>query len=148
MAELKTKVNEASVAVFLAGVPDDAKRRDSQIVLEMMRQATGIEPKMWGGSIIGFGTYHYVGKSSEGDWFPLGLSPRKQALTLYVLGGWEKYTELRARLGRHSLGKGCMYIRRLQDVDTDVLKELIGAALADAMELAAAEARKQSKAVA
>ena len=99
---------------------------------------------MWGDSMVGFGSYHYVGRSSSGDWFPLGFSPRKQALTLYVLGGWEQYVELRARLGKHSLGKGCMYIKRLRDVNMAVLQELVDAAFADALELARAEAQKQA----
>ena len=144
MAELKTKVNDASVEEFLNGVADEVKRKDSFVLLEMMRKAAQVEPKMWGGSIVGFGSYHYVGKSSEGDWPPLGFSPRKQTLTLYAMGGWEKYTDLRAQLGKHSLGKGCLYIKRLSDVKLPVLEQLIAAALADAIDTAQAGSSGQA----
>ena len=90
MTELKTKVNEANVTEFLDSLPDEVKRKDSHLILEMLQHATKTEPKMWGSSIVGFGAYHYVGKSGrEGDWRLAGFSPRKQTLTLYMLGGWE-----------------------------------------------------------
>ena len=148
MAELKTKVNDASVAEFLDRVADEVKRKDSQAILEMMRQATKAEPKMWGDSIIGFGSYHYLGKSSEGDSPLIAFSPRKQALTLYVLGGGREHAELLGQLGKHSRGKVCLYIKRLRDVSMPVLKLLIEAAFADAQELAQAEARKKTSAAA
>ena len=126
MAELKTKVNDANVTTFLDSIEDEAKRKDSYLLFKMMQEATKNEAKMWGDSIVGFGSYHYVGKSGrEGDWFLAGLSPRKQNLTLYILGGWEQHHELLAKLGKHSLGKGCLYIKRLDDVDTSILNELI-----------------------
>src|SRR4030065_124441 len=129
MYEPKTKVNDASVEKFLEDVPDEKKRKDSFVLLERMRKATGKEPKMWGTSIVGFDSYHYKGKSSEGEWLVLGFSPRVQALTLYAVGHWESHKELLKKLGKHALGKGCLYIKRLEDVDRDVLKDLIGAAV-------------------
>ncbi len=146
MAELKTKVNEASVTTFLDSIPDEAKRKDSYRVFNMMQKATQNEARMWGDSIVGFGDYHYVGKSGrEGDWFLAGLSPRKQALTLYMLGGWEQHDKLLAKLGRHSLGKGCLYIKRLDDVDTSILDKLIVEAVKRAKKQAQADAKLQAK---
>jgi len=145
MTELKTKVNDASVKKFLDSIPDDAQRKDSYVIVEMLRTATKAKPKMWGSSIVGFDTYHYVGKSGrEGDWLLAGMSPRKQNLTLYILGGWDHHTELLAKLGKHSLGKGCLYIKRLEDVNTSVLKRLIAESLKRAKKLAQAEAKKQA----
>lgn len=124
--EPKTKVTAASVAKFLDSIEDEVQRKDCQVVVEMMRKATGVPPKMWGGSIVGFDTYHYMGKSRcEGDWFVTGVSPRKQALALYVFGGWLYSPDLLQKLGKHSLGKGCLYIKRLADVEVPVLKKLI-----------------------
>jgi len=126
MAELKTKVNEGSVHQFLESIEDEAKRKDSYILFDMFQKANTEEPKMWGDSIVGFGQYHYVGKSGrEGDWFLTGFSPRKQALTLYAFGHWEPHAELLAKLGKHSLGAGCLYIKRLADVDLSILNTLI-----------------------
>jgi hypothetical protein len=129
MYEPKTKVNDASVKKFLDDVPDEKQRKDSFILLAMMRKATGKEPKMWGPSIVGFDSYHYKGASTEGDWMIAGFSPRKQNLTLYMMSGWEYHKDLLKKLGKHSLGKGCLYIKRLEDVDQAVLKVLIDAAL-------------------
>lgn len=126
MAELKTKVNNASVDDFLAAYPEET-RKDCYEILKMMKSATKAEPKMWGTSIVGFGSYHYKSERSrqEGDWPLVGFSPRKQNLTLYIMTGFDRYGDLLARLGKHSLGKGCLYIKRLSDVDKKVLKELI-----------------------
>ena len=147
MSEVKTRVNGASIAKFLDSIPDEGQRSDSRVLLELMQRATKTEPKMWGDSIVGFGTYHYVGKSGrEGDWYVAGFSPRKPNLTLYMLGGWEQEAELLAKLGKHSLGKGCLYIKRLNDVNGPVLKRLIGAALRRAKTIAKAEAKKQAQA--
>ena len=144
MAELKTKVNETSVTKFLDSIPDEAKRKDTSIIFEMMQKATKSEPKMWGSSIIGFGVYHYVGKSGrEGDWFLAGISPRKQALTLYMAFGWEQNAELLAKLGKYSLGKGCLYIKRLEDVNRSILKRLITEAVKRAKKHAQVDARTQ-----
>jgi Domain of unknown function (DU1801) len=142
--DVKTKVNDASVLKFLESIPDSTQRADSSAVVQIMRNATGMAPKMWGSSIIGFDSYHYLGKSGrEGDWFLVGLSPRKQALTLYVLGGWEREAELLGKLGKHSLGKGCLYIKRLQGVKMPVLKKLIDLSVKRARKQARAEEAKQ-----
>ena len=126
MAELKTKLNNASVDKFLKGIKDEQTRADCQQILEIMKKATKAEPKMWGTSIVGFGNYHYKYASGrEGDWFLVGFSPRKQNLTLYLMGGFDGHEDLLKKLGKHSLGKGCLYIKRLEDVDTKVLKELV-----------------------
>lgn len=146
MAELKTKVNEGSVKGFLDSIADESKRKDSYLLFQMMEKATKNEARMWGDSIVGFGDYHYVGKSGrEGDWFLAGLSPRKQNLTLYMLGGWEQHNELLAKLGKHSLGKGCLYIKRLEDVDLSVLNKLIVEAVKRAKKQAQEDAKMQAK---
>jgi hypothetical protein len=126
MAELKTKRNQGDVEAFLNSVSDEKKRQDSFTVLELMKQVTGIEPEMWGDSIIGFGSYHYKYASGrEGDWFVTGFSPRKQNLTLYIMSGFDEYEQLLSKLGKHSTGKSCLYIKKIEDVDMDVLKELV-----------------------
>jgi hypothetical protein len=147
MAELKTKVNDASVTKFLDSIADEKKRADGYALLEMMQKATQTEPKMWGSSIIGFGNYHYVYESGrEGDWFLTGFSPRKQTLTLYSMGGgWEQYDALLQKLGKHSLGKGCLYIKKLDDVDKPTLKKLIGEAVKVARKQAQEDAKKQKR---
>ncbi len=126
MAELKTKPNRGDVKKFLNGVDDEKRREDSFEVLRLMRDITGEEPKMWGGSIVGFGSYHYKYESGrEGDWFVTGFSPRKTALTLYIMAGFSRFDELMAKLGTYKTGKSCLYIKKLEDVDRDVLRELI-----------------------
>jgi len=146
MAELKTKVNQASVTKFLDSITDEVKRKDSFILLEMLQKATKTEPKMWGSSIIGFGNTHYIYESGrQGDWFQAGFSPRKQALTLYMLGSWEQNADLLAKLGRHSLGKGCLYIKRLSDVNLPVLQSLIDEAVRRSSKQAQVWAQKQAQ---
>ncbi len=146
MEELKTKVNEGSVSKFLEGIEDEAKRKDSYLLFDMLQKANTDEAKMWGDSIVGFGSYHYVGKSGrEGDWFLTGFSPRKQALTLYALGHWEPHAGLLAKLGKHSLGKGCLYIKRLSDVDMSILNTLIVDMVKIAKKQAQADAEMQAK---
>ena len=131
MAELKTKPNDGDVEAFLAALEDAQKRSDSLVLLDLFRTVTGEPPKMWGTAIVGFGDYHYAYASGrEGDWFVTGFSPRKQNLTLYCMGGYEPHGELLARLGKHKMGKGCLYINRLKDVDLDVLRELVMATVA------------------
>jgi len=126
MAELKTKRNIGDVEAFLNSVPDEKKRQDSFTILELMKQVTGKEPEMWGDSIIGFGSYHYKYASGrEGDWFLTGFSPRKQNLTLYIMAGFDGYDQLLRKLGKHSTGKSCLYIKKMDDIDADVLKELV-----------------------
>lgn len=126
MAELKTKPTGEPVKAFLDSIADDTKRDDSFEILEMMKEATDAEPQMWGPGIIGFGHYHYKYESGrEGDWFLVGFSPRKQNLTLYIMSGFSRYPELLARLGKHSTGKSCLYVKRLNDIDKNVLREMI-----------------------
>ena len=126
MAELKTAENDASVDEFLDGVENETRREDCRAVVSLMREVTGEEPRMWGGSIIGFGRYHYVYESGrEGDWFLTGVSPRKGSLTLYIVAGFDRYDELMSKLGRHKTGKSCLYVNRLDDIDLDVLRELV-----------------------
>lgn len=146
MTELKTKVNEGSVIKFLDSIEDETKRKDSYVLFELMQKANTDEAKMWGDSIVGFGEYHYVGKSGrEGDWFLTGFSPRKQALTLYAFGHWEPHAGLLAKLGKHSLGTGCLYIKRLSDVDMSVLNTLIVEVVKFAKQQAQADAEMQAK---
>ena len=126
MAELKTKVNDASVEDFLNTVEDVQKREDCFEILKMMKQVTKEKPKMWGTSIIGFGSYHYKGASGrEGDWMLTGFSPRKQNLTLYLMGGFDLHKDLLKKLGKHKTSVGCLYIKKLDDVDKKVLKALV-----------------------
>ena len=125
-AELKTRVNDASVVDFLSSVADEQKQKDSFEILKIMKKITGEEPKMWGASIVGFGSYHYKGASGrEGDWMQIGFSPRKQNITLYIIPGFERYQGLMKKLGKYTTGKSCLYVKRLSDVDVAVLKELI-----------------------
>ena len=125
-AEIKTKVNDASVEGFLNNVEDDQKRKDSFEIIKMMKQATKEEPKMWGSAIIGFGSYHYKYESGrEGDMPIIGFSPRKQNLTLYVGLGGDSENPLLKKLGKHTTGKVCLYIKKLADVDRTVLQKLI-----------------------
>ena len=125
MAELKTKVNDAGVDKFIRGFPED-RQKDCYKILEMMKKATKQEPKMWGTSIIGFGGYHYKYASGrEGDFFITGFSPRKQNFTLYVHSGFDEYGSLLEKLGKHTTGKSCLYIKKLADIDTKVLRELV-----------------------
>lgn len=124
--ELKTKATKSSVEKFLDSIESEQKRDDAYAILEMMKNASKEEPKMWGPSIIGFGTYHYKYDSGhEGDMCMIGFSPRKAALTLYILLGFEGYDELMAKLGKYKTSKACLYIKKLEDVDKKVLKELI-----------------------
>ena len=126
MAELKTKKTEASVDDFLNGVKDEATKKDCLEIVKLMKQATKADPKMWGSSIVGFGTQHLKYASGrELDWMVIGFSPRKQNLTLYIPGSLESHADLLKKLGKHTTGKGCLYVKSLKDVDTKVLKELI-----------------------
>lgn|SRR5690606_6808567 len=128
MAENKTVPTNQKAEDFLNTVEDERKRKDSFTILELMKEVTGMEPVMWGTSIVGFGSYHYKGASGrEGEWMLTGFSPRKQNLTLYGMGGFEPHQELLQKLGKHSLGKGCLYIKRLDDVDLPTLKQLMEA---------------------
>ena len=126
MSELKTKVNTASVEKFLNAVADEQTRKDCYEILKIMKQVTKEEPKMWGASIVGFGSYHYKGASGrEGDWMLTGFSPRKQNLTLYLMHGFDVHQDLLKKLGKYKTSMGCLYIKKLEDVDKKVLKELV-----------------------
>jgi len=132
MAENKTKATDASVARFLAGV-SEKQRADAEIVLALMQQASGEPPKLWGSSIVGFGDHHYVYESGrEGDWFLTGFSPRKANLTLYVLNGFPGQDALLEKLGKHKVGKGCLYINKLDEVHLPTLKKMIAASVKQA----------------
>ncbi len=127
MAENKTKPTKLSVTAFMNGIEDPAMRRDARKVSAMMRKATGSRARMWGSNIVGFGEYHYKYDSGrEGDFMIAGFSPRKQALTLYVIPGFKPFAPLMKKLGKYKTGKSCLYIKRLSDVDEDVLAKLIG----------------------
>ena len=129
MAELKTKLNNADVTEFINSFADtDQKRQDSFELLKLLRDFTGCEPKMWGASIIGFGSYHYKSEKSrqEGDWPLLGFSPRKAAISLYVYSGAKEHEYLLKDLGKYKMGKACIYIKKLSDINQDALKKLAG----------------------
>ena len=129
-AELKTKVNKGSVTKFLNSVTDEQKRKDCFEIMKMMKQVTKAEPRMWGASIVGFGSYHYKGASGrEGDWMLTGFSPRKENLTLYLMGGFDSQGALLKKLGKHKTSVACLYIKKLDDVDKKVLKELVQASV-------------------
>ena len=126
MAEIKTKVNDASVEEFLSTVEDEQKRRDSFEIVKMMKQVTKKKPKMWGPAIIGFGSYHYKYESGrEGDMPQIAFSPRKQNITLYIGVGEDSDNPLLKKLGKYTTSKVCLYIKKLADVDKNVLQELI-----------------------
>lgn len=129
-AELKTKATEVSVADFIAAQPDARRREEAAVIDAMHRRVTGLEPKMWGPSIIGYGSYHYKYDSGrEGTMCRGGFSPRKAALTLYLMGNYcdrqAEVDDLLTRLGKHTTGKSCLYIRKLADVDLEVLERLV-----------------------
>jgi hypothetical protein len=126
MTELKTKPSDKSVADFLNAIENDQVRRDCWAILDMMREATNAEPKMWGDSIVGFGTYHYIYASGrEGDSPLTGFSPRKQNITLYIISGFDQYGDLLSKLGKYTTGKVCLYIKRLSDIHQPTLTKLV-----------------------
>ena len=125
-AKNKTVENNLSVSAFLNAVEDDQKRKDAKALLKLFKDVTGLEPKMWGTSIIGFGSYHYVYESGrEGDMPITGFSPRKQNMTLYIMGGFSDYESLLAKIGKHKTGKSCFYFKKLDDIDQEVLTKMI-----------------------
>jgi len=135
MAEAKTKPTNERVEDFLNKISDEERRADCFKVANIMEEITGDKPKMWGPSIVGFGTYHYKYASGrEGDWPITGFSPRKKDLTLYIMMGFEKHSELMEGLGKHSTGKSCLYIKRLSDIDIPTLKKLIKVSVKDGKE--------------
>lgn len=130
MAQLKTQLTDASVDAFLESIKDEQVRQDCRTLSDIMRKATNASPRMWGPSIVGFGTYRYKYASGrEGDWMLTGFSPRKQNISVYVMAGFERYDELLAGLGTHACGKSCLYIKRLSDVHVPTLKKLVAASV-------------------
>ena len=122
----KTRETDASVDAFLEAVDHDRRRQDARAVRAMMTRITGWEPKMWGASIVGFGQYHYHYESGrEGDFLITGFSPRKKALTIYIMPGFKRHDALMAKLGKFKIGKSCLYINKLEDVELSVLEELV-----------------------
>jgi hypothetical protein len=133
MAENKTKVTEQSVKKFIDAIPDKQTRDDCFALVSMMEKAAKADAKMWGSSIVGFGQYHYKYESGrEGEAMLVGFSPRKDKLTLYIYGGFDKHPELMDELGKYKTGKGCLYIKKLDDVNVPKLKKLIEASVKDA----------------
>lgn len=126
MAELKTQKTKASVAKFINAIDDDQRRKDCKAIAAMMQKATKSKPRMWGPSIVGFGDFAYVDRAKDQhQWFQCGFSPRKQALTLYLMGGYPKDSVTAKRLGKFKTGGGCLYIKTLDDVHVPTLRSLI-----------------------
>lgn len=127
MAELKTKPNNASVSAFINAVEHEQRRKDAKHILKMMKEITGEKPKMWGSSIVGFGTYHYKSDRSrqEGEWPMTGFSPRKGAMSIYIMHGLKNHPKLLKKLGKYKNGVSCLYVKKLEDIDLTVLRELI-----------------------
>jgi len=143
MAEPKTKATKDSVPAFVKKIPDAQKRADTEAVIALMKKATKHEPVMWGATIIGFGSYTYEYASGRsGDWPIIGLSPRKQNLTLYIMPGFDEHDALLKKLGPHSTGKSCLYIKRLSDIHLPTLTKIVTASIAKMK--ARAKAAKQA----
>jgi hypothetical protein len=124
--KLKTKENKKSVSAFLNSIKDVQKRNDTKALSAMIQKITGKKPKLWGSSIVGFDSYHYKYKSGqEGDWPLTGFSPRKQNLTIYIMPGFKKYSSLLNKIGKHKKSVSCLYVKRLEDLDQNVLKKMI-----------------------
>jgi hypothetical protein len=136
LVEIQTRQNKGSVEAFINSVTEEQKRKDSFTLVEMMRNATGEEPRMWGSSLIGFGKYRYKSPATgrEVDWLKIGFSPRKANLSLYLTMDIKKHAEKLQKLGKHKTGVGCLYINKLEDVDVDVLKDLIETSLKNVRE--------------
>jgi len=135
MGGIKTHQTDDSVNAFIAAIADEARREDCVALLALMKRATGEEPRLWSSGLVGFGTYHYKSSSGqEGDWFPVGFASRKAALTVYLGLELESLAELLPKLGKHTTGKGCSYIKRLSDGDVAVLEQLVAQAYARMMQ--------------
>ncbi|MBN2841266.1 MAG: DUF1801 domain-containing protein [Coriobacteriia bacterium] len=131
MGTIKTHRTDTSVDVFIGQIADEARRKDCRALLELMQRASGEAPAVWSNDVVGFGTFHYKsGSGQEGDWFPVGFASRKAAITVYLGLSLDEAESLLARLGKHAVGKGCIYIRRLSDVDLVVLEQLVADAYA------------------
>ena len=135
MAGNKTTQNENPVEEFINAADSEQKRKDAWDMIALMKKITGFEPKMWGGSLVGFGTYHYRYESGrEGDFFLTGFSPRKTAFTVYIMPGFSNYADLMQQLGPHRTGKSCLYIKNLDVVDREVLEQIIRKSVEDMRE--------------
>jgi len=131
MGELKTHRTDSRVDVIIDGITDDARRQDCLDLLGLMKKATGVDPEVWSSGVVGFGTYHYKSSSGqEGDWFPVGFASRKAAITVFLGVALDGLAAPLARLGKYKTGRGCIYIKRLADVDVGVLEELVADAYA------------------
>ncbi len=136
MSELKTKETSKSVKAFLDAITNENRRSDCFEVLALMQEVTQERPKMWGDSIVGFGSYHYrYASGREGDWFITGFSPRKQNLTLYITPGFSRYETLMQVLGKYKTGKSCLYVKKLDDIDRKTLKQLLKRSVQDMLEI-------------
>jgi hypothetical protein len=130
MAELKTKETDTSVDAYIDAIDNEVRRDDCRALVKLMKQVTKSEPKMWGTSIVGFGKYHYKYASGhEGDSCLTGFASRKKDLTMYITAGFDEHAELLSRLGKFKSGKGCLYVKRLDDIDKSVLKQLLTASV-------------------
>ena len=124
----KTQPTSVDVTTYINSIEDDSKRSDCLQLLELMKDVTGLEPQMWGKEMVGLGSYHYVGKSGrEGDWFKTGFAPRKNNLSIYFIAGFANRGPILEKLGKHKLGKGCLYVKNLESINQEALKELISA---------------------
>lgn len=130
LAEIKTRQTDSSVESFIDKLPDEQKRKDSRIILQMMEKASKEKPKMWGSSMIGFGNVRYKSPATgrEVDWFKIGFSPRKANLSLHLISDFSQHADSLKKLGKHKTGVGCLYINKLEDVDVKVLEKIINAA--------------------
>jgi hypothetical protein len=130
LAEIKTRQTDSSVDGFIDKLPDEQKRKDSRIILQMMEKASKEKPKMWGSSMIGFGNVRYKSPATgrEVDWFKIGFSPRKANLSLHLIGDLKQHADSLKKLGKHKTGVGCLYINKLEDVDIKILEKIINAA--------------------
>ncbi|MBD3328820.1 DUF1801 domain-containing protein [Candidatus Peregrinibacteria bacterium] len=134
MTELKTKENNKNVVTFINELDDETKKSDSKKLLKIFEETTGYKPKMWGASIIGYGSYHYKSErsSQEGDWPLTGFSPRKANISIYIMPGFKKYEKLLTKLGKHKTSTGsCLYIKKLDDIDEAILKKIIDQSVKD-----------------
>ena len=136
MAELKTKENDQDVMAFIESLENQSRKNDCLTLLPIMEEITGEKAKMWGGSIIGFGNYHYKYKSGrEGDWMVTGFSPRKANFTIYIMPGFSKYQKILDKLGKHKTSVSCLYVKKLEDIDLKLLKKLIDESVKDMKKL-------------
>lgn len=131
MAELKTQPNNNSVEAFIDTVEPEGKRDDARVILKLLEEVSGEKPAMWGDSIVGFGAYHYKYESGrEGDWFLAGFSPRKANMTIHIVGGFENQEENLKKLGKHTKSVGCLYVKKLDDIDLKVLEKMTAISIA------------------